>query len=100
MNEFQEALTQYPDVVVERIRWVLLESYDEASARAARNILRRSQTAQEAAFRLIRLVAGLEWNTGPQRAERAWLALSKEEQDRLVEKIAQEIEELRKDGFC
>ena len=72
-KEFADAL-ETPDLVAERVAWLLDGNYGKGSYDAAREVLRRSRMNQVAWFTTT--IAALEWRCPAKFAAEAWKKLA------------------------
>ena len=82
---YTEALSQYPEVVAERVEWLINGSYGYGAHAAARRIL--ADTHSNRAAQLGQLTAALEWLCPNARARTAYNGLTAEQQTDINNKI-------------
>lgn len=87
-NEYLEAMKKYPDLVAERIGWIINGSYGKGSYDAARRVL-ASRMNKVAWFSTT--IAALEWRCPQAFAVGAWKKLTPAEKQRLDAAIKREI---------
>ena len=99
LRDRQEARTAYhtamrddPELVAERIEWIIEGTHGYGPMLIARAILEGSDRSNKAA-QLSHLVAGFEWLCPSRFARAAYLKLSTEEKQRIDELINQVIKE-------
>src|SRR6185369_2554225 len=89
-NGWHEAIKTFPDLVAERVSWIINGSYGYGACIAAKRIVDSPRMNQADA--LSQLVAALEWNCPSAFAREAFLSLSNAEQKRINDAIKAEIE--------
>ena len=94
-REFHEAMVKYPELVGERIGWLLDGNYGFGSYQAAHRIVKSPRMNRVAA--LTQIIAALEWQCPNAMARAAWKKLSKAEQAHLDKVIRHEIEHSAKE---
>jgi len=88
--EFLEAMRHSPDLVAERIGWLLDGNYGYGSMQAAKRVIKGSSRMNKAA-QLTHMVAALEWRCPARMAAQAWKALSSSEKKALDRAVGAEI---------
>ena len=94
-KDFQQAL-ETPDLVAERINWLLAGDYGKGAYDAAREVLRRPRTNQVAW--LTTTIAALEWRCPQKFAVEAWKKLSSAKRTQLAWHVANKIEDAKEEG--
>lgn len=83
--DYARTLTENPDIVAERVDWLLLGSYGYGSYRAARRILADKRTNRVA--QLGQMIAALEWLCPNARARQAYNGLTVKQQADINKRI-------------
>jgi hypothetical protein len=79
--EWLDAMRHEPQLVAERVRWLLDGCYGEEAYTAARQVM-NSPRANAVAWLAI-AIAAHEWDCAPREARAAWRALTAEERERV-----------------
>lgn len=95
-REFFEAMRDHPDVVGERIGWLIDGNYGFGAGRAANDIL-RNRRMNRAAW-LTQTVGALEWQCPQDMLVRAWKKLSPSEKAKLERAVEREISSALAEG--
>ena len=93
-KDFQQAL-ETPDLVAERINWLLAGDYGKGAYDAAREVLRRPRT-NRAAW-LTTTIAALEWRCPAKFAVEAWKKLAPAKKALLQKLVEREIRDAEKE---
>lgn len=88
-NNLFESCKSNPDLIGERINWLLNGTYGFGEMRFAENIIERSKNPNPMLFDAI---GHFEWYTSSYYIRKAYKTLTKKEQDRLNAIIAEEVE--------
>lgn len=88
--EFLDALRRSPDVVGERIAWVLNGSYGQGAYLQARDIVQNRPRMNREAW-LVQVVGALEWSVPARAVAAAWKKLTPAEKKRLDDHIQRAI---------
>lgn len=88
---FAEALKTDPELVVERIGWLLNGSYGKGSYDAANEVIRRPR-GNHGAW-LVQVIGALEWRAPQKGVVAAWKKLTAREQAHLKKLIDKEIKD-------
>jgi hypothetical protein len=88
--EWQDAITNQPQLVAERVAWLLNGCYGEEAYTAARQVVTNPRNA---VAWLAQAIAAHEWGCPPREARAAWRALAAEEQERVNSAIRAAIDE-------
>ena len=89
--EWQDAITNQPQLVAERVAWLLNGCYGEEAYTAARQVM-NSPRANAVAWVAI-AIAAHEWSCPPREAWAAWRALTAEEREAVNSAIRAAIDE-------
>lgn len=89
-REWREALTESPEVVAERIGWLLNGSYGQGSYAATLKVIGNPRMNVQAW--LFRTIACLEWHCPENFARAAWKSLTDEQKSALAALIQTEID--------
>jgi hypothetical protein len=93
--EYSKMLREYPDVLIERIGWLLAGNYGYGSYRKAGDIARSPRMNRPAA--LAQMIAALEWQCPARSAISAWKGLSVAQQKKINGAILRAIKEWEKE---
>jgi len=88
---FAEALKKDPELVVERLGWLLNGSYGKGSYDAAHEVIRRPR-GNHGAW-LVQVIGALEWRAPQKGVIAAWKKLTAKEQAHLKRLIDKEVKE-------
>jgi len=88
-QSFFEAIKQYPEIVAERVGWLLDGQYGAGAMLLARNVTSRSN--RPAAYS--QMIAVLDHNCPRRMAAEAWKKLTPKEKTKLQQLIEDEIEQ-------
>lgn len=88
--EWAQALKESPEIVVERIEWLIDGNYGWESYEIAREVIRNKRMNRPAW--LGQTIANLEWNCPSDRARAGWNKLTPQEQESITEKIMDAIQ--------
>ena len=87
--EFFEAMRDNPDIVAERVGWLLDGSYGYGPMMKAKQVLGSPRMNRSAA--LTQMVAAYEWSSPSAMTRAAWKKLTKAQQDALERAVQEEI---------
>lgn len=90
-----EALTKYPDLIPQRIDWLINGSYGYGEMLLAKEVLARTRSNRVAA--LAQLIACFEWGCDAASARSAFRQLTPEQQARVNNSIQAVIDKPRED---
>lgn len=91
--EFLDAMKNRPDVVAERVDWLLAGNYGYGAMKAAREVVSRTRMNREAW--LVHTVAAVEWKCPQRMAIASWKKLSPAEKAALSREVGAEIRKKR-----
>lgn len=83
--EYAAALAEHPEIVAERVDWLLAGSYGYGSYRAALRILADKQSNRPA--QLAQLIAALEWGCSSRHCREAYQCLTVAQQADINQRI-------------
>lgn len=95
-REFLEAMRERPEIVAERIGWLLGGNYGYGAMKRAKQVLGSPRMNREAALTV--MIAVHEWMTPGRMAVEAWKKLSPAEKSRLSKVTARVIEQAEAEG--
>ena len=87
--EFFEAMRDNPDIVAERVGWLLGGNYGYGSMMKAKQVLGSPRMNRSAA--LTQMAAAYEWSSPSAMTRAAWKKLTKAQQDALERAVQEEI---------
>ena len=88
-TEFFEAMRDNPEIVAERVGWLLGGNYGYGSMMKAKQVLGSPRMNRSAA--LTQMVAAYEWSSPSAMTRAAWKKLTKAQQDALERAVQEEI---------
>lgn len=90
--EFYDAMANRPEIVGERVGWLLDGNYGYGSMKAAERVMAQSARANKKAS-LTHMVGALEWRCPARMTMAAWKKLSKAQKDALDREVANAMHE-------
>ena len=91
-REFKAAMASNPNLVANRIDWMLDGNYGRGPYVMARQVMGMTSRANKAAM-LTQMIAGLDWSCPDRFARTAYKKLTQEQQDLLTSKVQTIIDE-------
>ena len=96
MQEYYLSMKREPELIAERVRWLLDGNYGYGAMKAAWKIVGLSERANKHA-QLGNIIAALDWNCPREYAARAWVKLTSAEKEKLRRAIVDVMEDAIKE---